>query len=220
MWMSGPHLRSHPMSLPTRTRSDTRNSLLDQLGHPIGWSFVFLSSYFLLHRQAKSERERSQGLSGVPAMARLRPRGVRQRCRLRMVIRARDAVSAKARQRCHALLPARVIAGHRPSSGVVASAHDRAPWIGIRRLRVASLRFAQQRSGHNKKHDNGRQPGPRPQTMFVRLANARGPTPPLKRRGKLEPVLQESVLQYVQRAEPDEEQTCARPSWSRMPMSW
>lgn len=155
MWMSGPHLRSHPMSLPTRTRSDTRNSLSDQLGHPIGWSFVFRSSYFLLHRQANERAwSASKGLLGVPAMARFHQRGVRQQCRLLMVIGARDAVSADAGQCCHALLPARVIAGHRPSSGVVASAHDRAPWIGIRRLRVASLRFAQQGSGNGKKYDS------------------------------------------------------------------
>src|SRR6267143_1985582 len=138
--MSGPHLRSHPMSLPTRTRSDTRNSLSDQLGHPVGWSFVFLIILFLfcIGRQT-GERELAKGLLGVPAMARLHQRGVRQLCRLRAVIGARDAVSANARQRCHALLPARVIAGHGAASGVVASARDRAPWIGIRRLRVAGL---------------------------------------------------------------------------------
>ncbi len=46
----------HPMSLPTRTRSDTRNSLSNQLGHPIGWSLAFPRPIFL-HRKA-NERAR------------------------------------------------------------------------------------------------------------------------------------------------------------------
>jgi hypothetical protein len=123
MWMSGPHLRSHPMSLPTRTRSDTRNSYQVDSATPIGWSFVFSPCHFFVHRQTP----KALGHVGV-----LVARGNR----------GRDAVSVNTRERCHALLPARAIAGHPPPSGVVASARDRAPWVGIRRLRIASLRFA------------------------------------------------------------------------------
>src|SRR5262249_29903298 len=49
---------------------------------------------------------------GVPVMARLRHRMVRQLRRWCMVIWALDAVSADAPHCCPALLPTRVIAGH------------------------------------------------------------------------------------------------------------
>src|SRR5260370_3585884 len=39
------------MSLHTRTRSDTRNSLSDQLATLSGGRLFFLSSYFFVHRQ-------------------------------------------------------------------------------------------------------------------------------------------------------------------------
>jgi len=54
----------------------------------------------------------AKGLLGVPAMAWLHHRTVRQLCRLRMVVWALDAVSADAKHCCPALLPTRVIAGH------------------------------------------------------------------------------------------------------------
>src|SRR6266436_8114010 len=50
---------------------------------------------------------------GVPAMARLGQRTVRQLCRLRVIIWALDAIPADAGHRCPALLPTRVITGHR-----------------------------------------------------------------------------------------------------------
>src|SRR5258707_15047615 len=88
----------------------------------------------------------AKGLLGVPAMALLHQRLVRQRRRLRMVIRARDAKAADAQHCCPALLPTRVVAGQ----GIrVLGATERAPWIRVSRLRVANLRFAQQRSGND-----------------------------------------------------------------------
>jgi hypothetical protein len=92
--------------------------------------------------------------SSVSVMPLLHHRTIRQRCRLCMIIRALDAVSADTGQCRHALRPARVIAGHGSATRVVATARNRAPWIGIWRLRVAQLRFAQQRRCYEKKHDD------------------------------------------------------------------
>src|SRR6266853_2468627 len=96
MWMSGPHLRSHPMSLPTRTRSDTRNSLIRATWPPYR---VVVCFSFVLFFLSRASGERLKGFLDVPAVARLHQRGMRQ-----------------------LLLPARVIAGHRPASGIIASA--------------------------------------------------------------------------------------------------
>src|SRR6266403_5626748 len=88
---------------------------------------------------------------GVPAVAWLHHRTVRQQCRLRMVIWTLNAVSADAGHCCPALLPTRVVAGQ----GIrVLGATERAPWIGVGRLRIANLRLAQQRSGNDSKHDD------------------------------------------------------------------
>ena len=71
-------------------------------------------------------RRALEGPLGVPAMAWLHQRTVRQLCRLRMVIRALDADAADAGHCCPALLPTRVIAGQ----GIrVLAATERAPWI-------------------------------------------------------------------------------------------
>src|SRR5258708_16232319 len=90
-------------------------------------------------------------LLSVPLMAWLRQRWLRQRCCLPMVIRALDAKAADAEHCCPALLPARVITGQAIR---VLGATERAPRIRIRRLRAANLRFAQQRSGNDYKHDD------------------------------------------------------------------
>jgi hypothetical protein len=71
-----------------------------------------------------------------------------------MVIWALDAVSSDGKDCCHALLPARVIAGPGAASDATSARVDRAPWIRISRLRIARLRCANQRSGDDKKHDN------------------------------------------------------------------
>jgi hypothetical protein len=89
----------------------------------------------------------------VSAMVRLGVRVMRQ-LRRRMIIWALDAVSPDGEDCCHALLPARVIAGPGAASDVTSAQVDRAPWIRISRLRIARLRFAQQRSGNDKKHDD------------------------------------------------------------------
>jgi len=88
-------------------------------------------------------------------MARLRQRTMRQLCRLRTVIRARDTIPANAKHCCSALLPTRVIAGHR-AIWAVTVAVDRAPWIRIRRLRIATSRFREQRSGNDKNRNDRR----------------------------------------------------------------
>jgi len=68
-----------------------------------------------------------------------------------MVVRALDTVSASARHRCPALLPTCKIAGQ----GIRApAAAERAPWIGISRLCVARLRFAEQRHSNDKKRND------------------------------------------------------------------
>ena len=87
----------------------------------------------------------------VSAMTWLRYRMVRQRFWLGMVIRALNAGAADTKHCRHALLPTRVIAGHGATASRAATAMERAPWIRIRRLRVANLRFAQQRSRNDQK---------------------------------------------------------------------
>jgi len=198
----------NPKASPCGHRSDARNSLSNQLGHPIGWSPVFpvlffcpgnktgvpggrqliAKSLWALTRQPAARRRQdmrpplpplchsnfvrpqvslgwvancfghagrsSVGLWARPAMVRLRRRTRRPRCRLPMIIRALDAVSADAGQCCHALLPTRVIAGHGTAPRVVAPATNCAPWIGIGRLRNADLRFAQQSDSSYKQHDD------------------------------------------------------------------
>src|SRR5215471_7159441 len=72
-----------------------------------------------------------------------------------MIIWARDAVSADAEHCCSALLPTRVIAGHGTTRAVMVAGVDGAPWIRVSRLCIADLRFAQKRSGNDKKHDDG-----------------------------------------------------------------
>jgi hypothetical protein len=75
----------------------------------------------------------------------------RRLCRRCMVIWALNTVPASAGHRCPALLPTCEIAG----KGVRApAAAERAPWIRIRRLRLAKLRFAQQAGGYDKKRDD------------------------------------------------------------------
>src|SRR5262249_48292963 len=66
-----------------------------------------------------------------------------------MIVWALNTASTSAESGCPALLPTCVIAGQ----GIRApSATEQAPGIGVGRLRIADLRFAQQRSGNDKKH--------------------------------------------------------------------
>jgi hypothetical protein len=76
---------------------------------------------------------------------------VRRLWRRCMVIWALNTVPASAGHCCPALLPTCEIAGKgvRPPA-----AAERAPWIRIRRLRLAKLRFAQQAGGCDKKRDD------------------------------------------------------------------
>src|SRR5258708_31162277 len=72
-------------------------------------------------------------------------------CELWWVVGAPNTVPASAGHCCPALLPTCEIAGKgvRPPA-----AAERAPWIRIRRLRLAKLRFAQQAGGYDKKRDD------------------------------------------------------------------
>ena len=95
---------------------------------------------------------------------------VRQRLWLDMVIRALNAGAADTKHCCHALLPTRVIAGHGATTPRAATAMERAPWIRIRRLRVANLHFAQQRNGNDKKRNDQHTHGCLPIVVFICVA--------------------------------------------------
>ena len=89
--------------------------------------------------------------SGMPVMVWLDYRTVQRLCRCRVIVRALNTASPDAGHCCPALLPTRVIAGQCVRAS---GAAKRAPWIGISRLRVASLRLAQPRTGNDQKGDD------------------------------------------------------------------
>ena len=106
----------HPMSLPTRTRSDTRNSLSDQLGHPVGWSFIFpihpISLRISRQTSEQGTLERPPRRAGDGAASPTRAASVAHgnRGSRRSFRQCPTALSCT--------LPARVVAGHRPASRV------------------------------------------------------------------------------------------------------
>jgi hypothetical protein len=161
---TGPqHFRRHRpaprCASPRRQRRRRRRSADCQIGSAASSKYTddpdLLPTGWRSSRQLLNDSDVSPNAPlRVSAMAWLRCRMVRQRFWLGMVIRALNAGAADTKHCRHALLPTRVIAGHGATTSRAATAMERAPWIRIRRLRVANLHSAQQRSGNDEKRND------------------------------------------------------------------